>query len=705
MGFKEAVQEGGFIRANFQLGVSAVAYLIACLGPLWGLGWGSPALAPWSAFILMLLFVAAWRLFSPGGKYPKTDFAFIVPIVLSLNLFGALIGQGGVWLRPMDFLLVALCALYYSVWFNLGVAGLVMALEGANHALGSGAGGVESAVGLGVHAAYLAACALVLGRLFQAEHKKKLKAANEVRRLRDGAKNIEPAGSLDPSISSISPDGRMGRLVESADALDLKLAALLDTALAAIPSRDAVMFMTGDDEGSVYVRVSAGEGYAQEDAVIHAGQGLIGWVVREKQPVLASSKPSGLGYLQKEDDVRSLIAAPILNGGTIEGVIALDSTEEDAYTSSDRDTLARVADIAVYLLQGTREYNQAELDARNFAALHRISSEMSASLDIKAILDRLAAVCHEVVPYDQFTVSFVEGGDKLSFHTFVGYEGVKLPKGPVPLAGSLMDWIVKNHQPLSFTDLDRQTGQPPVFPVKELQIGARSFLGVPLVAQDKTIGVITVSFRQPGAISAYQQHMMSIIANQVAVNIANAKLHHIMRKMATTDGLTGLINHRHFQEKADERFARSTRFPEPISVLLMDIDHFKKVNDTYGHPIGDAVLKQLSGILRDTVRDIDMPARYGGEEFIVLLENTDGAGAVTMGERLRKAVEKSSFKFGDVTVPVTISVGAASFPADGKDKKEIIERSDQALYHAKRTGRNRVSTYTTAKKAGAIKND
>jgi len=165
--------------------------------------------------------------------------------------------------------------------------------------------------------------------------------------------------------------------------------------------------------------------------------------------------------------------------------------------------------------------------------------------------------------------------------------------------------------------------------------------------------------------------------------------------MATTDGLTGLVNHRHFQEKADERFARAARYPEDISLLLFDIDHFKKVNDTYGHPIGDAVLRKVGAVVREAARTVDVAARYGGEEFAVLMEQTDEPGALKMAERIRSTIEKTRFVFEGVTVPVTVSIGCASFPLHAADKTQLIDMADKSLYWAKRNGRNRCCAYSS----------
>jgi len=686
----------GFFSRNLFLINASAAYLAAAAGPLWGLGWDNPALPVWTAYIFVLLMAAAWRALRPSRSYPSADLSFIISVVLAINLFSALLGPDRHWLQPVNFLLVALCAMYYPLGFTLGVAGLIFALEGINFAASPYNTGTGPVVSLAVFGAYLAGAALVFGRLFKAEHKKKERALMAVKRLHDGARSIGLEDSADGAVKCLSPDDRMHRMVDSAVALDKALEDLLGTVSAALPAGNALLFMPESGGESLYPRVYLGDDCVMGDCLITPGQGLVGWVARERKPLLVSDRARGLGYLKQEDGVNSFIAAPILNGSVLEGVIALDSPEKEAFGEADREALVRFAGIAVYLLQNAREYQQADSTAKNFKAMQTISSEVSASLDLETILEKLAEWSREIMPYDYLTISFMEGDGALRFKTLKGYDGVSAPKDPVPIAGCLLEWIVENRQTLSFCDLDQRTDKLPIFPSKELQASCRSFLGMPFVSQDKVLGVFTVASRQPDAISGYQQHMLSIIANQVAVSIANARLHQMMRQMATTDGLTGLINHRHFQEKAEAEFARAGRYNEPLSVLLFDIDHFKKVNDTYGHPVGDAVLKKVAAILRETVRTSDIAARYGGEEFVALLTNTDHEGAKKMAERIRSSVEKGRYVLDGKNIPITISVGSASFPPDGKEKKELIEKADQALYWAKGHGRNQCCAFGPA---------
>jgi diguanylate cyclase (GGDEF)-like protein len=163
-----------------------------------------------------------------------------------------------------------------------------------------------------------------------------------------------------------------------------------------------------------------------------------------------------------------------------------------------------------------------------------------------------------------------------------------------------------------------------------------------------------------------------------------------MEQRATTDGLTGLTNHRAFQERLAQLHALCERTDQKYSVILTDIDHFKSINDTYGHPVGDQVLKRVAAVFAGRARKVDIVARYGGEEFVLVLPDTDGAGAEAFANRLREEIGDLALTSEHGNFKVTISMGIAEYPRDGKERLELIERSDQALYWCKEHGRNRV---------------
>ncbi len=167
-----------------------------------------------------------------------------------------------------------------------------------------------------------------------------------------------------------------------------------------------------------------------------------------------------------------------------------------------------------------------------------------------------------------------------------------------------------------------------------------------------------------------------------------------MELLATTDGLTQLNNHRTFQETLAKEVERSRRYGCPLSLLLMDIDHFKKFNDTYGHPVGDLVLKEISKCIRQSIRTNDIPARYGGEEFVVIVPEAGGEGGMVIAERIRRTVEQHTIMSLDNQLHVTISLGCAVMQQAETTPQSLIDSADKALYFSKEHGRNKATLFS-----------
>ncbi|MEJ7603925.1 MAG: sensor domain-containing diguanylate cyclase [Kofleriaceae bacterium] len=233
----------------------------------------------------------------------------------------------------------------------------------------------------------------------------------------------------------------------------------------------------------------------------------------------------------------------------------------------------------------------------------------------------------------------------------------------------------------------------PIYTRKVKLEDAKSLLVLPLLCADEPVGTLTLVARAEKRFGTDIREMLSVIANQVAVSLENGFLYKKMETMATTDGLTGLTNHRAFQERFEDLVLRAERHGGKVALLLCDVDFFKKVNDGYGHPVGDEVLRRVARVLQEVPRKIDIPARYGGEEFAVLLDNVDVIQAKAVAERLRIEISKVVVETEKGPLSVTESIGVAVFPDDGRDRATLIERADLALYHAKHTGRNRVVTW------------
>jgi diguanylate cyclase (GGDEF)-like protein len=220
---------------------------------------------------------------------------------------------------------------------------------------------------------------------------------------------------------------------------------------------------------------------------------------------------------------------------------------------------------------------------------------------------------------------------------------------------------------------------------------------VPLAKDGRTLGALVLEASEVRGLTLEDGRPLAVLGAIVAGSLELVWQFAEVDKRSRTDPLTGLWNRHHFGEQLQRCLEAADRQGHPVSLVLVDIDHFKRVNDTWGHEAGDAVLKQLARILQDGVRSLDICVRYGGEEVAMLLPFTDSEHAVEVAERLRARIAAQPFRHGGAEIPVTASFGVATFPETVKDRDQLFPASDKALYIAKHEGRNRVRSKPATK--------
>ena len=215
-----------------------------------------------------------------------------------------------------------------------------------------------------------------------------------------------------------------------------------------------------------------------------------------------------------------------------------------------------------------------------------------------------------------------------------------------------------------------------------------------MLVRNNVIGTLVLGAADSASINQQQHEYITFLTDHVAFGVLNAILYREMERKAISDGLTGLFNHRKFQDLMDEAIFRAERTEKEFALLLVDVDHFKKVNDVHGHQLGDRVLQKLSEILKSSCRKTDWPCRYGGEEFAVIAENSHFSGAMQLAERIRNAIQKEQFESEAGKFKVTLSIGISMYPSNSRSKDVLIKYADEALYCCKERGRNRTLSYT-----------
>jgi diguanylate cyclase (GGDEF)-like protein len=438
------------------------------------------------------------------------------------------------------------------------------------------------------------------------------------------------------------------------------------------------------------------------------GVGITGAFLRDVDEVsIAPVKEgyAGLPYYRNKKGVGSIFAIKVLESGgenipvgkkKMAGLLVVDRVNEESWDDFELTFLKRAAYKIALDIEMGREFQAMHNEHDDFQRVCVGLRELNRALGIESVLEAATKAVSALIAIDFLAISLVQK-DK---HKIVMAEGEKtghLLDREYPKDDGLIGQVIKLGCPLPVGF--RYRGPAPVFSDNELLSGYESLLIMPLRKEDgETIGALTIASRKPGVITPVHLDILALIADQIAVKIDLGQAHEQISKLAITDGLTGLSNHRTFQHGLEMMLERAERQNHKLCLILCDIDFFKKINDNYGHPFGDQVLKKVSAILGNAVRKIDLAARYGGEEFAIVLEKSDESGGHQMAERIRKEVSSLVLQHAKGRVKVTMSFGFASFPGDAKEKQDLIDRADKALYHAKETGRNRSVSWSELKK-------
>jgi diguanylate cyclase (GGDEF)-like protein len=339
-------------------------------------------------------------------------------------------------------------------------------------------------------------------------------------------------------------------------------------------------------------------------------------------------------------------------------------------------------------LDPTREHLEEEL--KGLREILSVAQVVVSSLELDEVLQNLLCSAMAVMEMPAGSIALFDNArGELTLHAHAGLSSSLVAhRSWEVLSGGLSRRILDSDNPL----IIENTYAVGPLPATLQQEGIRSLVAVPLKVKDIIVGILYLDDFVPRRFAENRMRLLSILASFAAMSIDNALLHREMRKLACTDGLTGLYNHRHFHMRAAEELAIADRYQRPLALVMFDIDDFKKFNDTYGHPLGDKALAAAAGILCQGMRECDQVFRYGGEEFMAILPETALEKALVAAERTRRLVEKetrrSLRRFN--ARGVTVSAGVASFPRDGGNLEALLNVVDQLLYQAKQKGKNMV---------------
>jgi len=428
---------------------------------------------------------------------------------------------------------------------------------------------------------------------------------------------------------------------------------------------------------------------------IDIGAGALGAVVAMGRPVvLGNLKPAypGLPYYRGPHGVRAFAGIPVRDGDAVRGVLVADRTDADAFPDDALATLELVALQARRLIDNERVFARLDRARRELSTLFDAARALGESLTEAQVLEAVTTSVGSVLDHDLLVITGYDTKTHAHRVRVVQGDAGGLVEGATFADNAgLVSAALKARHALPYRgqfDPKAQVVFTRAHPLKALQ----SVLVLPLVSRDRVLGALTVGATRAGAFGESTRQLLGVLAAHASVALANAAAVSHLEEMATTDPMTGLLNKRALETEFDRRLRAAERFGRPLAVLVLDIDKFKSVNDTYGHSTGDVVIKGLGAVLTRCRRDTDAVGRFGGEEFVVLCEETDAAGAFQLAERIREELKAQQFATEHGPLSVTCSLGIAAYPRDATTRATLFSRADEALYAAKHGGRNQTRT-------------
>ena len=369
-------------------------------------------------------------------------------------------------------------------------------------------------------------------------------------------------------------------------------------------------------------------------------------------------------------------------------------TDNDLYMAQEQLKLRHRLEEKNVIIERTN--HRLEQFVRDLALIYEIGQEVNSIIDLDQLYAKITETVKKYLKIHEFAILlFDEKREELHVVAAYGFPDEEaVLRTNFRRGEGITGLVAETGRKIYIKDTSREQrflhykGEKPVDP--------SSFLSIPLVYKREVLGVINFARLGTSGFSSQEVKKLSLVAGQVALAIANARLYTRTRELSVRDELTGINNRRYFQQMLQMEWKRAVRFRRPLSLIMLDVDHFKAYNDTFGHLQGDQVLKQIGGLLRPNLREVDTVARFGGEEFVLLLPDTDKRGAIAVAEKVRLLVEGHRFltENRQKTRLVTISAGISTYPDDTEEIDDLIDHADIALYRAKENGRNRIECFS-----------
>ncbi len=471
------------------------------------------------------------------------------------------------------------------------------------------------------------------------------------------------------------------------------LDALLETTFRLRPgAQDAHIYLYQNERlsfaASLWENGSKGHQFAEPRA-----NGLTYTVARSRKMIAISDMRAHSLFANAPGTIKgAIVGIPLKIGHHVVGVMNIAYTKPRAFSASELRVLELLGSHAAIAIDNARLFDETRHRAERMAVLNEIGQALTATLKLEELYRVIYQQVSRVLSVDTFFIALYDESQSEIHFPFLLDDERELPSVTRPLDLGPTSQVIRTRAPLL---LNRTSDLARVGGAHFGNVGKPSCaaLYVPMVAGARVVGVISTQSYREDTYQPEDVRVLEMIGAQAAIALENAHLYEQVQQLAITDELTGLFNRRGLFQLGQREVERALRFKRPLTAIMLDIDHFKNVNDSHGHPAGDRVLRALTECCRENVRTIDIVGRYGGEEFVLLLPETDLADAIPVAERLRVSAASASVSFGREHLQFTISLGVAELTSEIPNLAALIERADQAQYLAKQSGRNRVRVY------------
>jgi len=474
-----------------------------------------------------------------------------------------------------------------------------------------------------------------------------------------------------------------GRVIQSSLDLEVVMDHILAQIATVIQYHSANLMLVEDGQTRI-VRMQDYQNLSEEnlDELFYAPFnvskfGTLELMTESKNPLIVPDTTSDPLWVKTRttEKIQSWAGAPILDGDQVIGFLSLNNQNRHYYQPEHTETLTAFASQASIAIKHARLFQQSQQHTRELRALHEATSTLVTTLKLDDLPSKILEGAVKAIPATEYGALFLVDEEKN-----VLIRKAKYGKGPsfkeqysLDAAEFLPVKVFMENKPDMYEDQDDSL---------------QAVIAVPLPAQTGVLGVIILAGHEPGIFAKNDLTILTNIAATTASAIRNAQLHKEIEDLAITDPLTNIFNRRGLEQWGQYEIDRAKRFDSPLSAIFFDLDHFKEVNDTYGHEIGDQVLQQVIHCSQEVIRKIDIFARIGGEEFIIILPETALPVAVKVAERIRKSVAKYVFNANSHQIKMTISLGVSELSKEINDLVPLINAADHLMYQAKQSGRN-----------------